>query len=95
MFNSIDKVFKLCEKLIEHKGIVGQSFPCCESHVVLSEANIELYNMEKHIRDLNDEIVLLINTWNSTSKQQFLDTWSLRVNRLKNLTDLTELNSKE
>jgi len=40
--DNIMKVFKHYEKLIEHRGIMGQSVSCCQSHVDLSMAKQEL-----------------------------------------------------
>ena len=38
------------------------------------------------LQQLKAEIALLLNTWDNTTKQQFLDTWVLRINRLRQLS---------
>ena len=37
-------------------------------------------------QQLKAEIALLLNTWDNTTKQQFLDTWVLRIKRLRQLS---------
>jgi hypothetical protein len=38
------------------------------------------------LQQLKAEIALLLNTWDNTTKQQFLDTWVLRINKLRQLS---------
>jgi hypothetical protein len=37
-------------------------------------------------QQLKAEIALLLNTWDNTTKQQFLDTWVLRIMKLRQLS---------
>ena len=37
-------------------------------------------------QQLKAEIALLLNTWDNTTKQQFLDTWVLRIKKLRQLS---------
>ena len=38
------------------------------------------------VQQLKAEIALLLNTWDNTTKQQFLDTWVLRIKKLRQLS---------
>ena len=38
------------------------------------------------LQQLKAEITLLLNTWDNTTKQQFLDTWVLRIKGLRQLS---------
>ena len=46
-----------------------------------------MLSKEEHT-ELEEEVILLLNVRDNASKQQFLDTWSIRVNRLRRLISI-------
>jgi len=46
----------------------------------------EIEELANSLQQLKAEIALLLNTWDNTTKQQFLDTWVLRIKKLRQLS---------
>jgi hypothetical protein len=47
---------------------------------------VKNYSPASPVQQIKAEIALLLNTWDNTTKQQFLDTWVLRINKLRQLS---------
>jgi hypothetical protein len=66
--------------------IVCQTHGVGEGEVLCSECVKLVEQKINSLQQLKAEIALLLNTWDNTTKQQFLDTWVLRIKRLRQLS---------